>query len=85
MTTALKIVCLRRTILSTEFHLYSINGYHDDDVESWPYPDYGRLKRTHQHIKIKFFDKSFGHACSVCDRLWFQRDLKSPSSNIKRF
>lgn len=63
----------------------STNDYDDDDVESWPYPDYGRLKRTHQRqrVKIKFFDNSFGHACSVCDRLWFQRDLKSPSSKYQ--
>jgi len=43
----------------------STNDYDDDDVESWPYPDYGRLKQTHQRVKITFFDNSFGHACSV--------------------
>lgn len=49
--------------------ILSTNDYDDDDVESWPYFDYGRLKRTHQRIKITFFDNFFGHACSVCDRL----------------
>jgi hypothetical protein len=23
----------------------------------------------------------FGHACDVCDRLWFRKDLKSPTAN----
>jgi hypothetical protein len=23
----------------------------------------------------------FGHACDVCDRLWFRKDLKSPTTN----
>ncbi|CAH2217604.1 jg13533 [Pararge aegeria aegeria] len=27
-------------------------------------------------FKLTFLDNDFGHACSVCDRLWFKNDLK---------
>ena len=29
-----------------------------------------------KHIHKTFFNNEFGHACDVCDRLWFQMDVK---------
>lgn len=29
-----------------------------------------------KRFKTTFLDNEFGHACSVCDRLWFKNDLK---------
>ncbi|GBP91919.1 hypothetical protein EVAR_103568_1 [Eumeta japonica] len=56
----------------------------DVDVDtSLPYSNFRRLKRAHQEFKIKFLDNSFGYPCSVCDRLWFRDDLKSPSPEHK--
>ncbi|CAG9840456.1 unnamed protein product [Diabrotica balteata] len=31
---------------------------------------------AHLELKKKFFDNTFGHACDICDRLWFKNDLK---------
>jgi hypothetical protein len=32
-----------------------------------------------------FIGNEFGHACDVCDRLWFFRDLKAASPQIANF
>ena len=51
-----------------------------DQNSSLPYSGYNRFRRAHDEFKNKFTNNSFGHACSVCDRLWFKDDLKLPSS-----
>ena len=39
-------------------------------------------KKAHQQFKIKFYNNTFGHMCSVCERLWFKKDLKVPKAEI---
>ncbi|CAF4915843.1 unnamed protein product [Pieris macdunnoughi] len=58
----------------------SIDEQIDMDIDtSLPYSNFPRLKRAHQEFKKKFLDIPFAYPCSVCNRLWFQDDLKSPS------
>jgi hypothetical protein len=33
--------------------------------------------RADAEFKKRFLDNTFGYACSVCDRLWFDKDLRS--------
>ena len=33
---------------------------------------------AHKKFDEQFKHNTFGHACSICDRLWFLQDLKSP-------
>jgi hypothetical protein len=55
---------------------------------SQKYPSCGPEKTSirDDHVAIVIFDEAFltndfGHACDVCNRLWFRRDLKSPMIN----
>jgi hypothetical protein len=50
---------------------------------SLPYSMYRKFKRAHQEFTNNFINNSFGHPCSVCDRLWFQNDPKSSSPEHK--
>ncbi|XP_054729651.1 uncharacterized protein LOC129238603 isoform X2 [Anastrepha obliqua] len=43
-----------------------------------PYSGYKRNKSAHQTFDKQFYGNTFGHKCSVCDRLWFQNDLNKP-------
>jgi len=36
---------------------------------------------AHRQFKEKFSENNFGYACSVCDRLWYDKDLKPASIN----
>lgn len=47
------------------------------DDSKLPYSTYRRHHKAHHFFKTKFIDNSFGHISSVCDRLWFQYNLKS--------
>jgi hypothetical protein len=40
-----------------------------------------RWTRSNRSFNEAFLTHDFGHACDVCDRLWFRRDLKSPTTN----
>ncbi|XP_037868533.2 uncharacterized protein LOC119628351 [Bombyx mori] len=42
------------------------------------YTLYMRHNGAHNLFKNLFEDNPFGFACTVCDRLWFKNDLKSP-------
>lgn len=37
-------------------------------------------KSAHEYFKKNFKNNEFGHPCSICDRLWFKKDLKKPST-----
>ncbi|GFT85750.1 uncharacterized protein TNCV_4026971 [Trichonephila clavipes] len=43
-----------------------------------PYKDYDSHKNVHKDFQKRFVDNSFGHGCSICDRLWFRDDLRTP-------
>jgi hypothetical protein len=36
-----------------------------------------RWSRSNRYFDEAFLTKDFGHACDVCDRLWFRKDIKS--------
>lgn len=38
-------------------------------------------KSAHEYFYNNFKNNEFGHACSVCDRLWVEKDLKKSSSS----
>jgi hypothetical protein len=40
-----------------------------------------RWSRSNCYFDETFLTNDFGHACNVCDRLWFRKDLKSPTTN----
>ncbi|KAH0561024.1 hypothetical protein KQX54_016145 [Cotesia glomerata] len=48
---------------------------------SLPYRSYQTHKSAHKLFKKKILQNSFGHACNVCDRLWFLEDLKCGSAD----
>jgi hypothetical protein len=40
-----------------------------------------RWSRSNRYFDEAFLTNDFGHGCDVCDRLWFRKDLKSPTTN----
>lgn len=50
---------------------------HDNSIASQGGPNFDRADRE---FKKRFLDNEFGHACNVCARLWFVRDLKPITS-----
>lgn len=40
---------------------------------------YEKYKKAYNLFENKFLNNQFGKVCSVCDRLWFENDLKSPN------
>lgn len=46
------------------------------NLESLPYSDYKKHLKAHITFDIKFKKNPFGYACHVCDRLWFEKDLR---------
>lgn len=59
-----------------------------------PVQDPDQLRAAQRHAAWKsatlrlqrmFFENDFGHTCSVCDRLWFARDLRLATSRIAGF
>lgn len=51
----------------------------DDDFVP-PYSGYMNHKFAHKQFQKMFVENPFGYACSVCDRLWFEKDLKKATS-----
>lgn len=47
------------------------------------YSDFKKHIKAHKEFEIKMKNNSFGHSCSVCDRLWFQSDLKNINESHK--
>lgn len=46
-----------------------------------PYSAYERNSTAHQQFQKDFIENDFGHACEICDRLWFKNDLKYFQNN----
>lgn len=44
---------------------------------SMTYSSYARHSSAHIQFHKQFTRNEFGHACQICDRLWFKNDLKS--------
>jgi hypothetical protein len=44
---------------------------------SIPYTNLNANKSAHREFNKKFFDKSFGYACGICDRPWFKNDIRT--------
>uniref|UniRef100_A0A0C9Q9F9 ATP-dependent DNA helicase n=1 Tax=Fopius arisanus TaxID=64838 RepID=A0A0C9Q9F9_9HYME len=42
-----------------------------------PYASFGADTSAHRYFKNKFHDNPFGLTCDICDRLWFQSELKT--------
>ena len=47
------------------------------------YTDYQQHQRAHAEFDKLFKMNPFGHACTVCDRLWFNNDLKVASASYE--
>ncbi|GFU44274.1 uncharacterized protein TNCV_3041171 [Trichonephila clavipes] len=47
------------------------------------YKDCDSHKNVHKDFQKRFVDNSFGHRCSICDRLWFRDDLRTPVAEHK--
>lgn len=54
---------------------------HVDETSS-PHSTQGEpnLERLDREFKKRFLENEFGHACDVCDRIWFTNDLKPITS-----
>ena len=44
--------------------------------EQFPYKSFTLHKRAHKEFIYSFIQNRFGYDCMVCDRLWFEGDLK---------
>jgi hypothetical protein len=40
-----------------------------------------RWSGSNRYFDEAFLTNDFGHACDLCDRVWFRKDLKSPTTN----
>ena len=59
----------------------------DADVSSndpLPYKNFTLHKRAHKDFIEKFVQNRFGYGCMVCDRLWFEQDLKKVDEQNKQ-
>ncbi|XP_074105542.1 uncharacterized protein LOC141531548 isoform X2 [Cotesia typhae] len=45
------------------------------------YSQFRYHKTAHEYFIDNFKNNEFGHACSICDRFWFEKDLKKPSTS----
>lgn len=45
------------------------------------YSQFRYHESAHEYFNDNFKNHEFGHACSICDRLWFEKDLKKPSAS----
>jgi hypothetical protein len=44
-----------------------------------------RWSRSNRYFDEAFLTNDFGHACDVCDRLWFRKDSKQPTTIMRPF
>ncbi|XP_076298854.1 uncharacterized protein LOC143217964 isoform X2 [Lasioglossum baleicum] len=49
------------------------------------YSSYIRHSSAHRQFHKQFTQNSFGHACKICDRLWFKNDLKNLNDENMKF
>lgn len=42
-----------------------------------PYSNFAAHERVRKEIEKKFSSNPFGHVCNICERLWFECDLKT--------
>ncbi|GFX80943.1 uncharacterized protein TNCV_1909361 [Trichonephila clavipes] len=49
------------------------------------YKDYDSPKNAHKDFQKQFVDNPFCHGCSICDRIWFRDDLRTPVTEHKIF
>ncbi|GFX80159.1 uncharacterized protein TNCV_2108032 [Trichonephila clavipes] len=47
------------------------------------YKDYDSHKNAHKDFQKRLVNNPFGHGCSICDRLWFRDDLRTPVAEHK--
>lgn len=43
------------------------------------YSNFRMHSMAYKYFHDNFKNNKFGIACSICDRLWFEKDLKNPS------
>ena len=48
-----------------------------------PYKNSNLHRRAHKNFIEKFIQNQFGFECMVCDRLWFEQDLKKVEEQNK--
>lgn len=72
----------------------SENVNHNDDNcpefslanrSSATYSSYARDSSAHVQFHKQFIQNGFGHACKICDRLWFKNDLKNLNDQSMEF
>ena len=82
MFSILNYLYFRSSIQSANNQLASPEPHLLDNDQHIPilsntYTDYKKHDNAHEEFKKKFTNNTFGHSCSVCDRLWFKIDLKN--------
>jgi hypothetical protein len=45
------------------------------------YSQFRYHKSVNEYFNDNLKNNEFGQACSICDRLWFKKDLKKPSAS----
>lgn len=88
MTTNLTFIITFQDADSSDDDAYTNNNqfagdtviFHHGNSHLVPYTNYKRYYAAHKELHKKFEANPFGHACSVCGRLWFKNDLKSPAA-----
>ena len=52
----------------------NMDSQHNLPVQT--YSSFQQNSSAHREFQKDFFGNDFGHACDICDRLWFKKDLK---------
>ncbi|CAG9828115.1 unnamed protein product [Diabrotica balteata] len=60
----------------SEKNIVSILNLPESIIEALPYSHYALHQKAHKYFNEKFIENRFGYGCDVCDRLWFEKDLK---------
>ena len=66
-----------------EISQQNLRGQSSANITEIPnnYSQFRYHKSAHEYLNDNFKNNEFGHACSICDRLWFKKDLKKPSAS----
>lgn len=55
-------------------NIHSQQSQHNLPVQTYSF--FQQNSSAHREFHKDFIENDFGHACDICDRLWFQKDLK---------
>lgn len=60
----------------TQISFENLSSDTGDTNQEKPFSEIDNHKKALLHWKKNFTDNNFGFACNICDRLWYEKDLK---------